>query len=262
MLDAYIEESIRLLYKTGEINHPPGWSEDDVVDYMMRKADILGDYEKVGLKGAMERERETFPQWAKSLIKKIDRFMSALGKYQASIIKRGRSIKKKQRFPGFSNSLFGLGTRDLISKSDLTLGLHQKNLNLLKDEVKRRVVRVLAQAKKKGLYPEFEKAMRMTIEMSKSQGEAGVWKALETFAEVSEKKLSIIHSVKDYSKPGSMPKRASPTWNNKPPKRPTVDDEDEEETSPFAEEEKAEQGSFREVIEEAIKHPEEVSEEE
>jgi len=72
------------------------------------------------------------------------------------------------------------------------------------------------------MYIPYMKAIDAVLEMAKNQGEKGVYEALNAMADAFERKLQ-----------GIAGKRISPRADDKPPKRPTVDEDEE---SPFAEE--------------------------
>jgi len=219
---------LRTGIKNGTLTLPDGWTVKSAIACLDRlEKNYSAKYRGKG---------EVTTPWAEELGRKFDKFanafsrlatvMSAMDKMPVRRIAKAKEVLDKET-ELYSNSLisgllFGLGTRDLVNKNDLTLGMADKVLHQTKERTMARLREVEAKAKKKDMYIPYMKAIDAVLEMAKDQGEKGVYEALNAMADAFERKLQ-----------GIAGKRISPRADDKPPKRPTVDEDEE---SPFAEE--------------------------
>ena len=234
----------------GIIMWPKGWS--------LSKVDR--EYEKM-----MRKAEDNYPQWARDLLSKIDKAEVAFKRLAtvAPIIKRMKAerLAKSKRQLASQSAFYGRRSllpeylygdapeiRELHKSNDLTMGAAGKQEEY-EDRVTKKVVELAGEAHTLGLGKVYRKVLSKVLEYLKNaDADKGLkLRTLEDFAD--QFKQALDEHVKKPPKDGSVTAeeldkdwinqlrlRVSPVGDGEPPKRPTTDEEDEEDTSPMAEE--------------------------
>jgi hypothetical protein len=217
-----LREILQGRVKKGLMIIPEGWDFEALVRY----------YENIVPEHIWKRDfveaKPTGFRMAKNtqIYKRLEKTLTKMERMRKKkLAEQRKALEKREQFYGMDPTLFGKGTVDLVKKNDLTMGMAAKALEQTKQATIARLYDVRRKAKAKNMLKPFDEAIDSALKMAKNQDESGVYFALNSIADAFERQLQGIAS-----------KRIGPRADGMPAKRPTIDDEDEDEKSPKAEE--------------------------